>query len=74
MNYFAIQLEAMQTANVRGYLKQLVIDSIDQFFDQDTYDKIQSEIPRPSEINALVRTQIQILLGRLNEEEDDAAP
>lgn len=68
-NLFAIQLEAMQTPNVRGFLKTLVLHSVDQFFDQDIYNQVQSEKPKPSAINALVRTQILTLLERLEDDE-----
>jgi hypothetical protein len=66
---YAIQLEAMQTPNVRRFLKMLVLRSIDQFFDHGIYDQVLFERPKPAEINALVRTQILNLLERL---EDDA--
>jgi hypothetical protein len=55
---FAVQLEAMLTPNVRGYLKRLVLRNIDKHFDQDIYNQVQSERPSAEEINAQVRTKV----------------
>jgi hypothetical protein len=55
---FAVELEAMLTPGVRTYVKQLVLRNIDKYFDQDIYEKIQSERPSNEKINAQVRTKI----------------
>jgi hypothetical protein len=55
---FAVELEAMLTPGVRNYLKRLVLRNIDRYFDQDTYERVQSERPSNEEINAQVRTKI----------------
>ena len=74
---FAVQLEAMQTPQVRSYLKRLVLDSVDQFFSQYIFERVQSDVeivPTPAKINGLVRTRLLSFLEQLNsetEKEDD---
>ena len=48
----------MLTPGVRTYVNELVLRNIDKYFDQDTYERIQSERPSNDEINGLVRTKV----------------
>ena len=48
----------MLTPGVRTYVKQLVLRNIDKYFDQDIYERVQSERPSNEEIKAQVRTKI----------------
>lgn len=76
---FAVELEAMQTPDVRGYLRSLLRDTIEDLFDNDVYENAQKEKPEPKEMNGLVLTEINKLSKELmdeeleDEEEDDNA-
>jgi hypothetical protein len=58
---FAVQLEAMFTPSVRSYTKNLLIDNIDQYFDNDIYERVQDERPAQSEVDGLVLSKIREL-------------
>jgi hypothetical protein len=61
--------DLMQTPEVRSYLKQLVLDSVDRFFSQDIYEMVRSDVeivPTPAKIDGLVRTQLLVFLEQLN--------
>jgi hypothetical protein len=58
---FAVQLEAMFTPSVRSYTKNLLIDNIDQYYDNDIYERVQAERPTQSEVDGLVLSKIREL-------------
>jgi hypothetical protein len=62
---FAVELEAMQTPEVRGYLRSLLRDTIEDLFDNDAYKKAQKEKPKPKQTNRLVLTDINELSKEL---------
>lgn len=62
---FAIQLEAMQTPKVRGYLKTLVQSSVDQYFDEDIHKLVIAE-HSPKKIGEIVYNEVYQLLDNLH--------
>jgi hypothetical protein len=62
---FAVQLEAMFTPSVRSYTKNLLIGNIDQYFDNDIYERVQAERPAQSKVDGLVLSKIKELERRL---------
>ena len=65
----------MQTPDVRGYLRSLLRDTIEDLFDNDVYENAQKKKPEPKEMNGLVLTEINELSKELMDEEledDDA--
>ena len=60
---FQIEIEAMLTPQVRGYLKKLVLDNVDKHFDQKIYDEVQKELPSKRKVNRLVRSKMREFLG-----------
>lgn len=61
---FQIELEALQTPQARDEFKRLVLESIDQFFEDDIYREVLLEHPRVK-IKGLVYKKIKSLLKRL---------
>ena len=66
---FAVELEAMQTPDVRGYLRSLLRDTIEELFDNDAYENAQKKKPSAKKINRLVLTEINELSEELSQEE-----
>ena len=66
---FAVELEAMQTPGVRGYLRSLLRDTIEELFDNDAYEDAQKKKPGAKKINRLVLTEVNELSEELSQEE-----
>jgi hypothetical protein len=63
---FAVQLEAMFTPSVRTHMKNLLISTIDQLFDNRIYEQVQSGKPDQSEVDGLVLSRIRELERNLS--------
>ena len=59
----------MQTPDVRGYLRSLLRDTIEELFDNDIYEEAQKKKPSAKKINRLVLTEVNELSEELSQEE-----